>query len=114
MVILKLGLEMTGNILVARVAGELDMRVTPEFRDRLDTALENEMAGKLLLNLSEVSFIDSSGLGAILGRYKRLTQVGGKLAIAAPQPQVKRILELSGILRIMNCYATEKEGLKKF
>lgn len=109
-----MGIEMKGNILVARVAGELDLRVAADFRNELEVAVEAERANKLLLNFAEVTFIDSSGLGAILGRYKKLTQTGGKMAIAEPQPQVQRILELSGILRIMSCYATEKEGLEKF
>lgn len=109
---MKVNVESIGNNLVARVAGELDMSVAGDFRAQVEAALDREGTRNLILNFNEVSFIDSSGLGAILGRYKRLSQAGGVMAIVNPQPQVKRILELSGIMRIMNTYPTEEEAIK--
>jgi len=110
--LLKVNVESIGNNLVARVDGELDMSVAGGFRAQVEAALDREGVRNLILNFSEVSFIDSSGLGAILGRYKRVSQAGGAMAIVNPQPQVKRILELSGIMRIMNTYPTEEEAIK--
>ncbi|MDA8212076.1 MAG: anti-sigma F factor antagonist [Clostridia bacterium] len=110
---MKVNVERVGNALVARVAGELDMLVAAGFRTQVESALDREAARNLILNFTEVSFIDSSGLGAILGRYKRISQTGGIMAIVNPQPQVKRILELSGIMRIMSTYPSEEEAIKK-
>ncbi len=110
---MKVSFEQTGKVTVARVAGELDMLAAEAFRTQLDAVLEQELTRNLVLNFKEVDFIDSSGLGVLLGRYKKLSQAEGKMAIVAPQPQVKRILELSGIMRIMNIYPSEAEAIKK-
>lgn len=102
-------LEVQGNKLVARLEGELDLGVADKLRDTLDNALTEQSLTFLILNLSEVSFVDSSGLGVILGRYKKLAVRGGKVFIVGAKPQVKRILELSGILRIIQEFALEEE-----
>lgn len=93
-----------GNTLVVRLQGELDMSVADTFRQGVDQLLEQNPGSDLCLDLSEVSFIDSSGLGVILGRYKKLSATRLKMSILSPQPQVKRILELSGVMRIMPVY----------
>lgn len=97
--------------LIARISGELDLVIADKFRTAVDQALDRGNCSKLILDLSRVTFIDSSGLGVILGRYKRLTPQGGVMAIVAPQPQVEKILEFSGIKRIIKLYASEKEAL---
>lgn len=109
---MKINVERVGKSLVARVDGELDMLVAGDFRTQMESTLDREAVPNLILNFSEVSFIDSSGLGVILGRYKRISQAGGCMAIVNPQPQVQRILELSGIMRIINTYPSEEDAIK--
>lgn len=101
----------TERILISRVSGELDLVSADNFRLLVDKELENEDIKKLVLNLKEVNFIDSSGLGAILGRYKKMVQKGGVMNIVEANPHVQRILELSGIMRIMKVYTSELEAL---
>ncbi|MHB8171441.1 MAG: anti-sigma F factor antagonist [Thermincolia bacterium] len=108
---MQLEFQHVNNTLIVRVSGELDLAVSESFRNEVEGALERQDVQNLILNLKEVSFIDSSGLGVILGRYKRITQVGGNMAIAEAEPQVRRILELSGILRIMGVFETETAAL---
>ena len=98
--------------LIARITGELDMVVADDFRREIDILMDNNCCSNLILNLKEVNFIDSSGLGVILARYKNITMGGGKIAIVGAPPQVRRILELSGILRITSEYATENDALE--
>ncbi|MEG3070542.1 MAG: anti-sigma factor antagonist [Candidatus Syntrophopropionicum ammoniitolerans] len=66
-----------------------------------------------MINLAKVSFVDSSGLGVLLGRYNRVSKNGGQVLIVSPQPQVRKVLDLSGLLRIMNEYPNENEALGK-
>lgn len=106
--------EINQGILVAKVKGELDLAVADKFREDIEEQLQEKKAKNLLLDLEEVSFIDSSGLGVILGRYKCLSERGGRMAIIRPQPQVRHILELSGIMRIMGIYRDEKMAFKEF
>jgi len=109
---MKLEYKVHKKNLIVRVHGELDMLVTDEFRRQLDTAMEKNCSNNLILNLEGVNFIDSSGLGVILGRYKNITMRGGKMAIVNAPLQVRRILELSGILKIASEYKSEEEALQ--
>ncbi|WP_066637488.1 anti-sigma F factor antagonist [Desulfolucanica intricata] len=106
-------LEVKEDILLVRLGGELDLRVVNYLRDTLEDALSNNPVKNVILNMNSVSFIDSSALGVILGRYKKVNQNGGKMGLVGIHPQVKRILELSGLLRIMKEYTSEQEALAK-
>lgn len=99
------------GVLIVRVEGELDMHSASEFRQTIDNALDNNEAKHILLNLSGVDFIDSSGLGVILGRYKRISLLRGQMLAAHIQPQVARIFELAGLLKIIKVFKSETEAL---
>jgi stage II sporulation protein AA (anti-sigma F factor antagonist) len=109
---MKLRMNISGNTLLVRVSGELDLVVADEFRNGVDRKLDEHPVRNLIINLQGVKFIDSSGLGAILGRYKRISACGGKVAVVGAAPQVKRVLELSGILKIMSAYDKEEQALQ--
>lgn len=97
---------------IARVCGELDMVVADVFRKEVDATMEQNCSDNIILNFEQVSFIDSSGLGVILGRYKKISLRGGKMAIVSAPVQVKRILEMSGVLGITGSFDSENEALK--
>jgi len=100
------------GVLIVRVEGELDMHVANQFRECVDNALTVSGVQHVLLNFKDVTFIDSSGLGVILGRYKRIHASGGNVLIAHIQSQVLQIFELSGLLQIMKLYSSEAEALE--
>lgn len=105
--------ERIGSNLIVRVDGELDLETSPIFREKVESKLNQyEMIKHLILDLGKVNFIDSSGLGAILGRFKRLSQQGGRLSAVNVSPQVQRIFELSGLLKIMKIYSDRQQALK--
>lgn len=104
--------ERIGPNLIVRVDGELDLVTSPLFREKVEKKLNQyEMIKHLILDLRKVNFIDSSGLGAILGRFKRLSQQGGRLSAVNVSPQVRRIFELSGLLKIMEIYNDRQQAL---
>ncbi|OPX93109.1 MAG: Anti-sigma F factor antagonist [Pelotomaculum sp. PtaB.Bin104] len=105
-------LEQLQDTLIARLNGDLDLGVADDLRNTLDEALDNQPVRNIILNLAGVSFIDSSVLGVVLGRYKRITKIGGRVCFVEPQPQVRRILELSGLLRIMDEFPGEAAALE--
>lgn len=109
---MKLDLSADKKTVIVRTSGELDMVVADEFRREVDGFMEKYCCDNVVLNLNGVTFIDSSGLGVILGRYKKTTLRGGRMVIVGAPVQVKRILELSGVLRIANAYETENEALQ--
>jgi stage II sporulation protein AA (anti-sigma F factor antagonist) len=98
------------NFLIVRISGELDLLTAETFRNLIERELFQQKTKNLILNLEQVNFIDSSGLGVILGRYKRIREQGGVVAIVGAQPHVKRVLELSGILRIIGLYDSEEQA----
>ncbi|HUW65188.1 MAG TPA: anti-sigma F factor antagonist [Spirochaetia bacterium] len=104
-------MEDKGCSLVARLTGEMDLQVADHLRSALDSAMGEKGTRYLVLDLSGVSFIDSSGLGVILGRYRRLAQSGGRVSLVGLSPPVKNVLELSGLLRIMREYSSAGEAL---
>jgi len=100
------------GVLIVRVEGELDMHSADDFRRIIDNALETSGVNHILFNFEAVKFIDSSGLGVILGRYKKINTAGGKVLATNIQPQVVQIFELSGLLNIIKIYNSEAEALE--
>ena len=99
------------DCLIVNLQGELDMASTDLFRKKVIPKLKKNNFNYLILNLSEVSFIDSTGLGAILGRYRVLAKKGGGILLVGLKPQVKRIFSLSGMLKIMDLYDSENDAI---
>lgn len=108
---MKLETERRGETLIVRCQGELDMHTAIQFREGVQGQLRQKAISNLILNLDEVSFVDSSGLGVILGRYKEIRQRGGQMILVRLQPQVHRVFELSGLFKIMPVRRSEEEAL---
>lgn len=108
-----LDVELKKDMLLVRLRGELDLSVADYLRKSLEDNLDKNPINHLVMNLSNVSFIDSSGLGVILGRYKRLSQRGGRVSLVGAQPHVRRILALSGLLTVMKEYLSEEEAMTR-
>lgn len=101
-----------GSWLVAKLTGELDVATVPAVRAKLEQALVDKIPAGLILDLTDVTFMDSSGLGFLLGRYQRLAESGGAIMIAGAQGQVRRVFELSGLTKIIPQVQTLAEALK--
>ncbi len=108
---MKMEIDLVEGVLVVRIDGEIDLSTAPQFRAGVEHALDRTMARDLILNMKSVSFVDSSGLGAILGRYRRVSQAGGRMALCSVMGRVKPVLELSGLRRIMPLFDSEREAL---
>ncbi|MFW6035570.1 MAG: anti-sigma F factor antagonist [Halothermotrichaceae bacterium] len=108
---LKNNFKIYNNSLVVRLNGELDISTVPEFKETIIDKMKNNNLKHLVLNFKKVNFIDSSGLGAILGRYRTLDKFGGKVVLVNLNPQVKKIFTLAGMLKIMDEYSDEKKAL---
>ena len=92
-----LKLERNHHRLTARLDGEIDHHHVLFLRAALDRVLDDSQANTLIFDLSRVEFMDSSGIGLIIGRYKRMQARGGQTYISAGNAQVDRILTLSGV-----------------
>lgn len=98
--------------LVVRVSGELDLKTAGELKSAVDPVLERAPEQPtVVLDLSGISFMDSSGMGAILGRYRTVSQMGGKLGVCGLTPQLRKLFELTGLMRIIPVYASVDDAI---
>ena len=93
------------RITVAELAGELDIASAPDLRERL-LVLLRPTSGRLIIDLSRVSFCDASGLAVLIGTRRRATLLGGFLRLAAVPPEVSRVLRSSGLDRHLPTFPT--------
>ena len=93
--------EYSKDTLTLRVRGEIDHHSAKEVREQADRAICLYRAKEVCLDLSEVEFMDSSGLGLILGRHAKAAELGGRLTVLNPSARVERILTLAGTERLI-------------
>lgn len=84
-----------------KLCGELDDKSGSFVRTRLDSLIEDDGIDKLYIDMSELSFMDSTGIGVLIGRYKQLKNRGIPIYLQSPTPTVDRVLGLSGLYNIM-------------
>ncbi len=89
--------EMKDKYLLISIEGDIDHHSAKYIRDSIDSAIFMFRPTLAVLDLSRVSFMDSSGLGLILGRYTRMKQTGGILKLACPSKEIKKIIYLAGL-----------------
>lgn len=100
------------NILIASLVGELDHHSAAEVRSKIDDRLEKTNYKNLILNFYGVTFMDSSGIGVVIGRYKKLNMKKGKVSITNVNESVKRVFELSGLFKIIGLYDNVENAVK--
>jgi anti-sigma B factor antagonist len=103
-------LEPVGDVAVVVVDGELDIYTAPQLAKALMKCLD-EGAVRLVVDLSAVPFIDSSGLGVLVTGLKRLQPRGGSLDIVCSRANVVRTFRLTGLLGILGLHATREEAM---
>lgn len=90
-------LESKGIRLVVHLPVELDHHYTEEIRKNIDRKIQEEPIGELEFDFSDTAFMDSAGIGMILGRYKIMKALDGQVVMSHMSRQIRRILSLSGI-----------------
>ena len=90
-------IETNGDIMVARLSGELDHHHTQKLREEIDRNVQKERPARLALDFAGVEFMDSSGIGLVLGRYRLMQEMNGKLVLRAMQPHLRRVMRVAGI-----------------
>lgn len=93
--------ERFGGELLIHMAGEIDHHSAEKLKERIDGAAKDPSTAKVYMDFSRVTFMDSSGVGVILGRYRKLSERGIPLAIYGPSPRMQRILDLASLQRII-------------
>jgi stage II sporulation protein AA (anti-sigma F factor antagonist) len=108
---LHIELEHYRKALIVRLKGELDHHTADTVKQRMEEAIERGDSSHIILSLKDLSFMDSSGLGVILGRYKQITAKGGKMVVCDVNPSVYRLFEMSGLFKILSIQDNERQAL---
>lgn len=93
--------DSAGSILSVRIRGEIDHHTAAGIRQGIDGVLFEKRPKKLILDLSAVSFMDSSGLGLIMGRFSVMKELGGEMTVWNPSRETRAILTLAGMERLV-------------
>jgi stage II sporulation protein AA (anti-sigma F factor antagonist) len=105
-------LHVKGKILIAKIDGDIDHHNCEIVRNKIDNAVINKNVSKILLDMSKVSFMDSSGIGLVMGRYKLVNKLSGQVVVVSKDNKVVKILKMSSVDKFVNCFDNETDALK--
>ncbi len=100
-----------GAVKVYTLGGSLDVATSPSLRAALMEAAEHE-GHQIVVDLSRLEFLDSTGLGALIGAQKRASERNGSLRIVVEEGQILRLLRITGLLDVLSVYPTIDDALK--
>ena len=100
--------------LYIQLEGEIDHHSVQGMRRAIERAFGPTDCRQIIFDFGGVTFMDSSGIGMIIGRYKEARKRGGTVAIAGMSPEIARIFQISGLAKIIDSYATIREAEEAF
>ena len=103
--------EKTRQTLTVRLSEDLDHSAASRLRPELDALLKDPSIRRLVLDLKQLRFMDSSGIGVLLNRYKQIKSGGGTVCFYGACPQVLRVLRIGGMMSLMNQYESKEEAI---
>ncbi len=113
---LKSKIKINKNTLVLKLEGEFDQHYTADLRTNVTELLSSYSLNILAIDMSKCTFIDSSAIGFIIGRYNYLKSIGGKIILYNLNPMIEKLIMLSGVYKICEIekanYHFEEIGLK--
>jgi len=108
---MELNFKKRNKTIIIQVIGEIDHYTSQELRWQTESAM-TEMGGKNIIYLfQDVVFMDSSGIGMLIGRYKQIQALGGCIAIAGANEMIQQIIRLSGVKKVIPVFCTLEEAI---
>lgn len=94
---------------VIELAGEVDVYTAPDLKGQIINLLDNNIT-KVIVDLTDVDYLDSTALGVLIGGLKRLREREGSLDLVCPNPRIRRIFEITGLDKIFDIHQTPEEA----
>ena len=111
LIIMFLKFNKVDDKLVVTLVGELDHHSAEEVRVKIDDRIERDNIKKVIMDFKEVTFMDSSGIGVVIGRFKKIKNRDGKVCITNINKRVDKVFTLSGLYKIITVYNNVNEAL---
>lgn len=110
---MEMTLTLNKRTLIVALSGELDHHSAEQTRRTIERAIIERDVKNLIFDFSALSFMDSSGIGMIIGRYKLIHSIGGGVALVCTNPQMNRLITMSGLARIIEVYPTLNQAMSE-
>lgn len=104
--------ECKNRNLVVKFNGEIDHHTSTIIREKIDAEFSRCNAKNIVFDFAGINFMDSSGIGVVMGRYKNAQEMGGKLVLACVSSSLDRIFNISGLHKIIECYESVEQALR--
>ncbi len=105
--------KIIGNTVIIRLEGDLDDCSSVKIKEKIDYLLFKKDIRNLVFDMLQVSFMDSAGIGLLIGRYKQIKQRGGSACLILEDNNIKRILKMSGVLNLFGFADSDDEALEQ-
>ena len=93
--------EKRRNALIVRLSGELDHSAAADIRREVDALIDDSGTRRLIFDLDGLQFMDSSGIGLMIGRYKRMARRGGSVAVRGSTERIDKIFQMAGLYQLV-------------
>lgn len=107
---LKIDIKKNDLFAVLELVGDFDAFAASRFRETIVGVIE-EGSKNIIVNMKEVEYIDSAGLGALVGGLKRVSEKDGKIVIVSDNYQVKKVFEITGLVKVFSIFTSEPEAV---
>lgn len=104
--------DFAGNVLLVKIDGDLDHHVADGLRESVDRTFLDKKMRHIAFDFSNITMMDSSGIGFVMGRYKRASELGGKTVLIGSNSYVKRVLGMAGVFSIVKNCSDLQEALR--
>ena len=105
---LELSTRSLGEYWVIKLKGEVDIYTAPRLREAIAEAVD-EGHYKIVVDLEDIDFLDSTGLGVLVGGLKRVKPFEGEMAILCAQEKILRVFKITGLIKVFRIYSDESE-----
>jgi len=103
--------EAKGDSYIVDLNGEIDVYTSPKVKDAVGDLIDKGHYN-LIINLEKVRYIDSTGLGVLIGGLKRVREHGGTVNLVCTNPQIKKIFDITGLVKIFGIFDDEDAAMK--
>lgn len=105
--------ESKNGIIVCRVEGEIDINSSPDFKKAFDKLISGKTP-RIVINLSKVTYVDSSGLATLVEIFKNMKSYGGKMRLASLSPKIRSLFEITKLEKLFEIMASEEDAMATF
>ena len=109
---MKIRFEKVKNCLVVYPEGQIDHHTSEEMRQEVDKQFKMSLAKNIVFDFNDITFMDSSGIGMLIGRYKSAHLMGGRIAVTGVNSDLKKIFTLSGLGRIIKLFPNVNDAVE--